>query len=96
MGLRICSDEWVRETLNELESYKKGYAKMIKEHDAVLKSYRDLRDSKDATIEELHAEIEMHKRDKLNLRKDNERLRKMIAYYEAERRANGSQRKAVV
>ena len=82
MGLRLITDERLAELENELQSFKIGYRKMIKEHDAVLKSYRDLRDSKDEEIANLHSEIEALKQDKEKLRRENGRLRQAVNFYE--------------
>lgn len=95
MGFMIVSSEWVKETENELESYKNGLAKMQREHDKCLAQYRKLRDEKDAVIADLHQEIEMHKKDKANLRRNNDTLRQIVAYYEARKVCNGTSETAV-
>ena len=43
---------------NEVESYKRGLESMTKAHNRLLAQYRELRDSKDAQIADLHSEIE--------------------------------------
>ena len=82
MGIRLITDEKLAEMENELQSFKIGYRKMIKEHDAVLKSYRDLRDSKDEEIANLHSEIETLKQDKAKQQQEIKRLRQAVSFYE--------------
>ena len=86
MGLRLTTDERMHELENEIESWKRGYAGMVKEHDKMLQSYRDMRDSKDREIERLHQEIEALKNERAENRKENKRLRDAVQYYERRKR----------
>lgn len=94
MGLRLTTDERMHEMENEIESWKRGYDRMVKEHDKMLQSYRDMRDSKDAEIDRLHAEIEALKNERAENRKENKRLRDAVQYYE--RRKRDESRKTAV
>ncbi len=94
MGLRLTTDERIHEMENEIESWKRGYDRMVKEHDKMLQSYRDMRDSKDAEIDRLHAEIEALKNERAENRKENKRLRDAVQYYE--RRKRDENRKTAV
>lgn len=94
MGLRLTTDERMHELENEIESWKRGYDGMVKEHDKMLQSYRDMRDSKDREIERLHQEIEALKNERAENRKENKRLRDAVQYYE--RRKRDESRKTAV
>lgn len=85
MGLRIVSDEWVAEMERENECNLKALKSMTKAHDNAIKSYRELRDSKNEEIANLHTEIEALKQDKLKLQQEVTRLKKAVHYYEAHR-----------
>lgn len=85
MGLRIVSDEWVAEMERENECNLKALKNMTKAHDNAVKSYRELRDSKNEEIANLHTEIEALKQDKLKLQQEVNRLKKAVHYYEAHR-----------
>lgn len=82
MGLRIVSSEWVNEIENERDSYKAGLEKMQQEHEALLRQYRELRDSKDAEISRLHKNIEILKVDNMRAVQLLKQLRKAIKWYE--------------
>ena len=82
MALKLVSSEWVDEVTNEVESYKRGYKKMLNEHDKVLRQYRDLRDVKDEEIANLHTEIEALKQDKAKQQQEIKRLRQAVSFYE--------------
>lgn len=83
MGLRLVTDEWVKETQMEAEAAKKCAENMSKAHERAVQSYRELRDAKDAEIARLHQEIEVLKADLNEARKREGRHRQAIAYYEA-------------
>lgn len=85
MGLRIVSDEWVAEMERENECNLKALKSMTKAHDNAVKSYRELRDSKNEEIANLHTEIEALKQDKERQRKEIDRLRQVIRFYEGRR-----------
>ena len=82
MGLMLTTSEHMRMLENEVDSYKRGLESMTKAHNRVLAQYRELRDSKDAQIADLHSEIESLKTQIYELRKDNGRLRQVVAHYE--------------
>lgn len=85
MGLRLVTDEWVREQQRERENALTALAKMEKEHDRALTWAREVRDTKDAEIDRLHAEIEALKNERGQLRTEAKRLRQAVRYYEEER-----------
>ena len=82
MGLRIVSDEWVAEMERENECNLKALKNMPKAHDRAMQSYRELRDSKNEEIANLHTEIEALKQDKLKLQQEVNRLKQMVRWYE--------------
>ena len=86
MGLRLITDEKLAEMERELTAYKTGMANLEREHDRALAWAREIRDTKDAEIERLHAEIEALKNERGQLRVENNRLRSCIKYYEKERK----------
>ena len=75
MGFRIVTDEWIQEKEREMEFYREGFGRMTKEHDKALAWAREIRDTKDAEIERLHAEIEARKNERAETRKENKRRR---------------------
>ena len=91
MGLRIVTDEWIKETLNERDSYKIGLEKMEKEHDRALAWAREIRAKADGEIEVLHLEIEALKKDRAQLRTENSRLRQAVKYYERGKNGKGKE-----
>ena len=86
MALRIVSDEWVREMERELACANETLKNMTKAHANAVQSYRELRDSKDSEILNLHTEIEALKQDKEKLRTENARLRQMVKWHENNRK----------
>lgn len=88
MGLMLVTTERMSELENEVESYKKGMEHMVKAHDRAVKSYRELRDSKDAEIADLHVVIEDLKQQVRERDKENKRLRQVIAYYEGKKKCS--------
>lgn len=85
MGLRIVSDEWVKEMERANECNIAALEKMTREHDKAVQSYRELRDSKDREIERLHQEIEVLKVDNLKAAQLLKQLRKAVKWYEDNR-----------
>ena len=83
MGLRLVTDEWLKETENMLESYKIGLSSMTVEHDKALAWAREIRDSKDAVIDGLYKEIEVLKEQHIEDLKKINYLRQAVAWYEA-------------
>ena len=79
------TDEWIREMERENECNLTALKSMTKAHDNAVKSYRELRDSKNEEIANLHAEIEALKQDKLKLQQEVNRLKQAVHYYEAHR-----------
>ena len=86
--MKLLSDARFFEMENELESAQKCAENMSKAHERALKSYRELRDSKNDEIEKLHIEIEALKEDLADRDKTIARLRQAVKYYE--RKKNGS------
>lgn len=86
MGLRLVTDEWVREQQRERDNALTALSKMEKEHDRALAWAREVRDTKDAEIERLHAEIEALKNERAENRKENKRLRDAVQFYERRKR----------
>ena len=82
MGLRIVSDEWVAEMERENECNLTALKNMTKAHERAMQSYRELRDSKNEEIANLHTEIEALKQDKLKLQQEVNRLKQMVRWYE--------------
>ena len=87
MGLRLITDEKLAEMERELTAYKTGMANLEREHDRALAWAREIRDTKDAEIERLHAEIEALKNEREENRRENKRLRDAIRYYETHKKA---------
>ena len=85
MGLMLVTSERMQELENEVESYKIGYAKLIKEHDNMQRAYRELRKIKDNEIADLHVEIEDYKSQIAMLMRENKRLRQVVKWYEDRR-----------
>ncbi len=85
MGLRLVTDEWIRETERERDNALTALRKMETEHDRALAWAREIRDTKEAEIDRLHAEIEMLKNERSQLRAEGKRLRQAVRYYEEER-----------
>lgn len=85
MGMRIVSSEWVNEIENERDSYKAGLKKMQQEHETLLRQYRELRDSKDEEISQLHKTIEILKVDNMRAVQLLKQLRKAVKWYEDNR-----------
>ena len=85
MGLRLITDEKLAEMERELTAYKTGMANLEREHDRALAWAREIRDTKDAEIDRLHAEIEALKNERGQLRTEAKRLRQAVRYYEEER-----------
>lgn len=85
MGLRLVTDEWVREQQRERDNALTALAKMEKEHDRALAWAREVRDTKDAEIDRLHAEIEALKNERGQMRTEAKRLRQAVRWYEEER-----------
>ena len=85
MGFRIVTDEWIQEKEREMEFYQEGFGRMTKEHDKALAWAREIRDTKDAEIDRLHAEIEALKNERGQLRTEAKRLRQAVRWYEEER-----------
>ena len=94
MGFRIVTDDWIKEITNERDSYKIGLEKMEREHNRALAWAREIRDKADGEIELLHLEIEALKKDRAQLRTENNRLRSCVKYYEQERK-NGKNKASV-
>ena len=85
MGLRLITDEKLAEMERELTAYKTGMANLEREHDRALAWAREIRDTKDAEIDRLHAEIEALKNERGQLRTEAKRLRQAVRWYEEER-----------
>ena len=85
MGLRLITDEKLAEMERELTAYKAGMANLEREHDRALAWAREIRDTKDAEIDRLHAEIEALKNERGQLRTEAKRLRQAVRWYEEER-----------
>ena len=85
MGLRLITDEKLAEMERELTAYKTGMANLEREHDRALAWAREVRDTKDAEIDRLHAEIEALKNERGQLRTEAKRLRQAVRWYEEER-----------
>ena len=88
MGLRLVTDEWVKEVERERDNALTALSKMEKEHGKALDWAREIRDRKDAEILQLHAEIEALKNDRERLRRENDRLRQAVSYYERRKGTN--------
>lgn len=86
MALRIVSDEWVKEMERDLACANATLKNMTKAHDRAVQSYRELRDSKDQEIFNLHGEIEALKQDRERLRAENDRLRQAVKWHENNRK----------
>lgn len=86
MGLMLTTTERMHELENQVESYSIGIAKMEKEHETLLRQYRELRDNKNGEIAKLHEVIEDLKAQRAEDRKTIKMLRGCVAYYEARKK----------
>lgn len=73
-----------------MESAQKCAANLCKAHENALKSYRELRDSKNEEIECLHREIEVLKEMRAEDARQIKRLRQAVKFYEKERSKDGN------
>lgn len=80
--MKILSDARFHEMESELESAQKCAANMCKAHEKALRSYHELRNSKNAEIERLHEEIELLKSQHVEDMRQMKRLRQAIKFYE--------------
>lgn len=86
MGLMLTTTEHMFELENQVESLSIGLANMEAENRKMQKAYRNLRDSKDAEIERLNAEIRRHKIQKDRDNQTIEMLRAFVTRYEEQKK----------